>query len=298
MRALLGEAPAEETPADAPPPTEAAPVEPAPAPQADAPDPIAEIEARRAAYLQRKAEEQQAQRAAQAKTATEQRAEQARAQADAERALLLKDPLGFADKHGIDKKDLLQKLIAAGAAPEAAALRRAMDDEIGGIKASNQSIAAKLEAVERELHRERLERVRERNVQSIESRISAEKDRFPIMSRASRDRWLAKADQVADAYGEILQGDPDPLYKVALLTERALRQEAEEAARLLGVTPAGPTSGAPQPAASGAPQGAPSSLPPTARTITNELAASPAGKRPPPQTDEERDAEALRILGG
>jgi hypothetical protein len=276
-------------------PAEAAPAEPAPAPETAPPpaeDPIAAIEARRAEVLaERQRKEAEAQQA-RAKSETETAAERARAEAEADRRLLLTDPLAFADKHGLDKKALLERLVKDGSNPAAAELRRAQAEAESKIAQENAELRRELEAIKADTSSFRQQVVYQQDLGMVQS--MATPDAFPILARTDPHERLAEIYKVRSEYEGVDLG-PDPVRTLLTITERSMRQRAERYASLLaaGQTPGATT----QNLASGA-SGTTSSGQPASRTITNELAAAPAGKRPPPQSDEEREAEALRILGG
>lgn len=287
--ALL-EAGGEETPTEPEVPETPAETPAEPPPAAD--DPIAAIEAKRAEVL---AARKQAEReATQAKTRTESEtaAERARAEADADRQLLLTDPLAFADKHGLDKKALLERLVKDGSNPAAAEARRIAQEAESKIARENAELRRELEAVKNDQQSFRQQMIYQQDLGIVSSMAAPES--FPILSRTDPHERLAEIYKTKQEYEGVDLG-PDPVRTLLTIAERSMRQKAEKAAQLLqaGLTPGAPA----QQVASGA-SGTTSSGQPTSRTITSELAANPAGKRPPPQTDEEREAEALRLLGG
>lgn len=273
-------------------PAEPAPAEVPPDPPPAAEDPIAAIEARRAEVLaERQRKEAEAQQA-RSKSETETAAERARAEAEADRRLLLTDPLAFADKHGLDKKALLERLVKDGSNPAAAELRRAQAEAESKISQENAALRKEIEALKSDTSSFRQQMIYQQDLGMVQSMAAPET--FPILARTDPHERLAEIYKVRSEYDGVDLG-PDPVRTLLTITERSLRQRAERYASLLA---AGQAPGAPaQNLASGA-SGTTSSGQPASRTITNELAASPAGKRPPPQTDEEREAEALRILGG
>ncbi len=275
-----------EEPPAAPEPVAAPPAEPEP-------DPLEVIERARLARLQEQQTQQQAKAVEQTKSQAQQEYEAKLAELEADRQLMLTDPDAFAAKHNLDRAQMLERFVAAGANPVLTQQNRAAQGQLTELQKAQKEAADERAANKALLEQIQAKQTYDENVSRFNTAWQSSPTKYPALAAAPESKRLQVANELALKYADHL--GEDPFGTLANLVDRKIRSDAEAALAEAKAILAGTTSGATAETTSGGTAPAPGQEPAPV-TITNELAAETPGKRPPPQTDEEQDAHALKIF--